>query len=100
MTASPCWRRRPPRRVVSGAKRRCKWPRRPGRRERPAQPPVAANQPTFGAPNTNTIGAMHGWGRRTVALMSEFPAALAGNAAVLTLVMVAAPVALMVWQLT
>jgi hypothetical protein len=25
-----------------------------------AQLPVAANQPTFGAPNTNTMGAMHG----------------------------------------
>jgi len=24
------------------------------------QLPVAANQPTFGAPNTNTMGAMHG----------------------------------------
>ena len=29
-------------------------------RELPAQPPVAANQPTFGAPNTNTMGAMQG----------------------------------------
>src|SRR5215472_17441382 len=46
------------------------------------------------------MGAMHGWGRLTVALMSEFPAVLAGNAEVLTLVMAAAPVALMVWQLT
>ena len=25
-----------------------------------AQLPVAANQPAFGAPNTNTMGAMHG----------------------------------------
>src|SRR6516162_4686592 len=62
-------------------------------------PPVAANQPKVDEP-TNTIGAMHGWGRLTVALMSEFPAVLAGIAAVLTLVMVAAPVALIVWQLT
>src|SRR6266704_574987 len=82
------------------AKGRCCCPARPGRRELPAQPPVAANQPTFGAPNTNTMGAMQGWGRLTVALMSEFPAVLAGNGAVLTLVTVAAPVALMVWQLT
>ncbi len=46
------------------------------------------------------MGAMQGWGRLTVALMSEFPAVLAGNWAVLTLVMVAAPPALMLWQLT
>jgi hypothetical protein len=46
------------------------------------------------------MGAMQGWGRLTVALMSAFPAVLAGKGAVLTLVMVAALVALMVWQLT
>ena len=43
-------------------------------------PPVAANQPKVDEP-TNTMGAMHGWGRLTVALMSEFPAVLAGNGA-------------------
>jgi len=46
------------------------------------------------------MGAMQGWGRLTVALMSALPTVLAGNAAVLTLVTVAAPAALMVWQLT
>src|SRR5258708_35332451 len=46
------------------------------------------------------MGATRGWGRLTVALMSEFPAVLAGNGAGLTLGMGAAPVALMVWQLT
>ena len=42
------------------------------------------------------MGAMQGWGRLTVALMSALPTV----PAVLTLVTVAAPAALMVWQLT
>ena len=46
------------------------------------------------------MGAMQGWGRLTVALISALPMVLAGNAAVLTLVTMAAPAALMVWQLT
>src|SRR4029077_1868323 len=73
----------------------------PGRPICQAQPPVAANQ-LAPAPGevTNTMGAMHGWGSVTVALMFELPVVLAGNSAVLTLVMVAVPPAPMLWQLT
>src|SRR5260370_20132566 len=91
MTVSRCWRRPSLGGWYLATKGRCSWPARPGRRELPAQPPVAANQPAFGAPNTNTMGAMQGWGRLTVALMSEFPAVLAGNGAVLAVGVGAAP---------
>src|SRR5712691_9086262 len=64
-----------------------------------AQPPVAANQLPPGEV-TNTMGAMQGRGRLTVASMLEFPAVLAGNSAVLTFVMVAVSPAPMLWQLT
>ena len=73
--------------------------RRPAGAGSGAQLPVAANQAPPGEA-TNTMGAMHGRGRLIVALMSEFPAVLAGNWAVATLVTVAVPPAPMVWQLT
>ena len=48
---------------------------------------------------TNTIGAIHGSGSFTLALMLAFPRGLAGNWRVMTLVTVAI-VPEMVWQLT
>jgi hypothetical protein len=45
------------------------------------------------------MGAMHGSGSVTLALMSAFPLVLAGNWPVVTLVTVALP-PLMLWQLT
>jgi hypothetical protein len=48
---------------------------------------------------TNTMGAMHGCGSVTLALMSAFPLVLAGNWPVVTLMTVALP-PLMPWQLT
>src|SRR5258708_25766684 len=78
------------------------WPRSGGApqvRGSGAQLPVAANQAPPGEA-TNTIGAMHGRGRLTVALMSEFPAVLAGNRAVAPLGTGAVPPAPVVLPLT
>jgi hypothetical protein len=55
---------------------------------------VAASQ--VPGPVTNTIGAMQGRGRLTLAWMVESPAGLAGKAPVVTLAMVAASLALMI----
>ncbi len=63
-----------------------------------AQLPVAANQAPVGEA-TNTMGAMHGRGSVTLALISAFPLMLAGNWPVVTLATVAMP-PLMLWQLT
>ncbi len=66
-----------------------------------AQPPVTANQtPTPAGPVTKMIGAMQGWGRLTMALILEFPAASALKLSVLMLVIAAEPSAPMLWQLT
>ena len=72
-----------------------------GARPPGGQLPVAANQAPVGATPeaTNTMGAMHGSGSFTVALMSAFPLMLAGNGPVATLVTVAIP-PVMLWQLT
>src|SRR5258706_14711386 len=66
-----------------------------------AQPPVTANQtPTPAGPVTKMIGTMQGWGRLTMALILEFPAASALKLSVLMLVIAAGPSAPMLWQLT
>ena len=49
---------------------------------------------------TNTIGAMQGWGRLTLASIFEFPEESALKSPVLTLATVAVPLASMLRQLT
>src|SRR5258708_4502221 len=66
-----------------------------------AQLPVTENQKSAPVgPVTKTIGAMHGRGRLTWALIVESPCLLALKLPVLTLVTVAVSPAPMVWQLT
>ena len=63
----------------------------------PRQAPVTENQPPGGSPVpfvTNTIGAMHGFGRSTLPLNEASPLVVAGNGAVTRFTTTAAPSAI------
>ncbi len=82
------------------------WLGGPRPRPKRSRPPGAGLSPRSRRTSCRWVRSRTRWGRcragggLTVALMFEFPAVLAGNSVVLTLVMVAVSPTPMLWQLT